>query len=289
MVCRAMVEAHSFFVLAGCTAGTEEHKRAGTYYYDVPDDAAVGPAPTCACCGEYIGSLTWLPPYEVELECQGSEYGDVVFGPSNREFLVSGKFQSAFDRSGLRGLIGFDPVRVCRATRHGRIKGEIPQYYHVEVETTRAAVDQRQSGEVWEVAPTCDECRLNGRNFKRAERIVIEEGSWSGEDIFRPRGGGPYVVTARFRDVCQSHDITNVTFVAIERYWTDQCPWEGFDRAKPILAQPVGDPILERVVASGDLLRWDRRSNVFVFSDPEDRRIKGVFEPRDPEEFWRRY
>lgn len=223
------------------------------------------------------------------MECWGARYGDIVFGAGHDDFLVSARFVDVYERTGLRGLSGFEPVIVRRAIRHKRTGIEMPSYYRVDVCASRAAVDQQQSGEVWEVHPTCDECRLNGRNFKRAERIVLEEGSWSGEDIFRPRGGSQYVVTSRFRDVCVSHEMTNVAFIPIERYWRDQCPWEGFDRAKPILAQPVGDPILERIVATGDLLRWDRRSNVFVFADPDDGRIKGVFEPRDSAAFWRRY
>lgn len=286
MDCEQPTESQTFFVLDTCMPGSPGGRRAATdFYKDYKEGDPVGPAPTCPGCGGFIGSLQWLPPYRGELECWGVEYADVIYG-SGDCFLVTERFRAVYEKSGLRGLSGFDPVVIRRVIRRGKVKGEIPKYYRVEVCRSRAAVDWHQSGAVWDVFPTCDECRVNGRGLRRSERIVLEAGSWSGEDVFMPRGA-TYLVTARFRDVCLSHDINHVTFVPIEQYWQDIFP--RVDLARPILAQPVGGPILERVVASGHVLRWDRRSNIFIFIDPEHGGVKGVFNPRDPEAFWRRY
>ncbi|HSP79360.1 MAG TPA: hypothetical protein VLQ93_12570, partial [Myxococcaceae bacterium] len=60
-----------FFVLRGGATGSR-------YEADVEKAEPVNraDAPRCPRCGDFIGMLTWLPPYRVELELYGQELGD---------------------------------------------------------------------------------------------------------------------------------------------------------------------------------------------------------------------
>ncbi len=51
----------------------------------------------------------------------------------------------------------------------------------------------------------------------RWQRLILEEGTWTGEDVFRPRGlSGQIMVTQRFKDACEQNGITNAFFTPAE-------------------------------------------------------------------------
>ncbi|MBM7113785.1 hypothetical protein I3V78_09530 [Archangium primigenium] len=52
--------------------------------------------------------------------------------------------------------------------------------------------------------------------------IVLEPGTWSGEDIFRPRGmQGELLVTERFKVFAERHGFTNMRFTPSEQFVWD--------------------------------------------------------------------
>lgn len=290
-----------FYVLEKPRAGTVEDRQAGTdflkAYIPGTETIRTGDAPTCPQCGGHIGMLTWLPPYEGELECWGREFGDIVPKVNGQDLLISERFKVLYEEFGLTGLTGFDPVEILRVKkRYRRMHGELPKYFRVDAARSRAAVDQRRSGYVWKVPPTCDECRL-ARDWRRKEAIIIEPGTWSGEDIFVPRGG-PLLVSARFKEFCETHQIRNAILIPSEQYWSDAYPYENKEIAYEILGQPVGDAILEKVIVGGKIMRFDRRTNHIVIYEYvesiETKKkdllvIRGHFQPRNPMAFWNRH
>lgn len=181
-----------------------------------------GEARRCPSCGAFITLLPWLPPMRAELELCGNDFGDVVFGPGSA-ILISGRFKSLYDASDLTGLEGFDPVEIVRVIRRNKLapKTAPPSYYCVDCVHSETIVDQEASGFVWEPdsAPTCAEC-LSG-NMRSWKRVVFKPGTWSGEDVFEPRGLAGYFVTERFKQFCDEHKFRNIVLIPIEEYGYD--------------------------------------------------------------------
>ena len=76
-------------------------------------------------------------------------------------------------------------------------------------------LDQEASRLEWDRPPTCPICKTGiVRSWKR---LLLEAATWTREDAFRPRGfGGTIMVTQRFKDACERHDITNAIFTTAE-------------------------------------------------------------------------
>lgn len=77
------------------------------------------------------------------------------------------------------------------------------------------AFDQVASEFTWDRPPTCPKCKTGVvRSWKR---LLLEPGTWTGEDILNPHGlGGTIMVTQRFKDACEQHGITNAVFIPAE-------------------------------------------------------------------------
>jgi len=181
-----------------------------------------GDAPLCPKCGGPIGMLVRLPPIRAELETLGKRFGDLAFGVSN-DTLVSERFRDAFLSSGLTGLSGFLLAKIVKIiARRGMISSPMPKYFFAMPGRSRAAVDDRASAMDYERRWTCEECRI-GR-MKRLKRLVLEPGTWSGEDVFIPRG--TVVTSERFKEFCDRHAFTNCLLIPAEQYHFDHFHWE---------------------------------------------------------------
>jgi len=193
------------------------------FFYAPPE--RVGEAPRCPACGEYIGMIPPLPPYNVVLELWDMGFGDIVRGPGDW-LLVSGRFKCLWEEHGLRGLEGFHPVNIRKVIRHKRFKGDPPAYFLVEVLRSDATIDEVASGCEWEGSATCPVCQ-HGRGIKRWKKHVLVPGTWKGENIFRPRGlSGSIMTDQRFADFVKEFNITNCYLIPAEEYAHDFYPWE---------------------------------------------------------------
>jgi len=183
-----------------------------------------GEAPRCPLCGDLIGLLPWLPPYRAELEFWTKLAGDIAFGPGD-ELLVSQHFVELYKNSDLTGLSGFYPVEIVKTIfRGGKVK-HIPNYYCVRITTSRAVVNHKASGLELEEPWTCKECRTG--LIKRTKRVVLEEGSWSGEDIFCPRGlSGTIITSQNFKDFFVQNNINSGLLIEADKYSFDFYPNE---------------------------------------------------------------
>jgi hypothetical protein len=181
-----------------------------------------GDAARCPKCREYVSLLSWLPPFRVVLKLVGNEFGDLVFGVGD-DFLVSQHFRDLYQRHGLSGLSGFEPVEVIKVKSRRKKRPNPPPYFRAVVIRSRTAIDLAASGFEWLEPPTCMECRLG--TIARWKRVVIGEGTWTGDDIFFPRGlSGRIFVSERFKQVCENNHVTNAIFLPAESLAHDYYP-----------------------------------------------------------------
>jgi hypothetical protein len=63
--------------------------------------------------------------------------------------------------------------------------------------------------------------------LRRWQRVILEPGSWTGEDIFHARGlPATYITSERFKEVCERYRIANAVLIPAEEYGYDFYPWE---------------------------------------------------------------
>jgi len=203
----------NFYIIDKKPSGDEGVERFRTdFHFD--DGDATGDASTCPECGEFIGLLESLPPYHVHLETWGEGFGDVAFWL--KEFLVSSRFRDEFKRSGLKGLSSFEPVEILSQRRFGKSRGKRlkpPEYFRVLPKIGAARINVDASGVEWKdnKRPTRKWCLSGAGGLMRWKRLVVDESSWKGEDIFYAFGiSGTLLTTSRFYEWAQVHDFRNL-------------------------------------------------------------------------------
>jgi hypothetical protein len=181
----------------------------------------VGPALRCPQCGVFVSSLTWQPPFQGELELHGKAFGDLI-KCSGDELLVTEHFAAAFTAEGLTGLSGFHPVEILRVRRRHRSSkpGPPPPYLAVTATYGQPALDLERSRLHTSEPVKCSWCRETG--VDAIDGLALEEDTWSGEDVFRPRGlSGVILVSERFMRFAQRHALSHFSFVPIDKYVWD--------------------------------------------------------------------
>jgi hypothetical protein len=218
----------TFFVLK-CNTATLREPGSFCTIVNMNRKCKLGDAPRCPACKRFIGMRKWMSPYYAEIEIVGSQYGDFAFG-GFEWFLVSERFRMLYLDSEMVGLSGFDHVTIQRITRNNKsgCSNASARFYKVDVLRSRAAIDLAASRIEWsEPAPICSECLFQYTGVcKRWKAVVVRPETWRGEDIFVPRGTGEIVVTSRFKEFCEAHDIRNASFVEASKYGHDFNPWE---------------------------------------------------------------
>lgn len=189
------------------------------------EGANYGPGPRCKHCELPLGSKTWLPPYQLELETWGEQYGDIR--RSGNDLIASERFRDAFEQAGLQGLESFEPVEVVKVT-HRRAKPQepLPRYFKATIVHSPTTIDQQASGYVWEGdSEVCPEC-LIGSVLKRYQRLAIKPETWNGEDVFFPRGNNNPIVSERFHTLFCERGFVGAVFIPTEEDHVDHYPWE---------------------------------------------------------------
>ncbi|HSP81797.1 MAG TPA: hypothetical protein VLQ93_24975 [Myxococcaceae bacterium] len=137
-------------------------------------------------------------------------------------FLVTERFAESFRAEGLTGLSGFQPVEVVRVRgrRRGSNSTPIPRYVYVIPIFGGAAVDESRSLIRRSHPIACDACRETG--VDAIHGFSLEEGSWTGDDVFFARGmPGSAVVSERFARFVERHGLTNMLLIPTEEYTWD--------------------------------------------------------------------
>jgi len=181
------------------------------------DDAREGDAPRCPLCGKFIGLIPTLPPVRVELETWDKIIGDIAFGPGD-QMLFSERVVELFSRLNLSGLTEVLPAEVVKVKSHKKLNTVLPVYYCCQVARSRAVIDDIGS-EIIRLRPwTCLECRTGGP-FVRLKKVVLEDGSWSGEDLFVPRGlTGRILASEKFKNACEREKISNCLLIPADEF-----------------------------------------------------------------------
>jgi hypothetical protein len=192
--------------------------------FDQVDPVRLGDAPLCHRCGRALGPLSTLPPMRGSLRVWTERAGDVVRSPGG-PFIVSKRLWDCFQRAGLVGLRPIGEVEITKV-KHRRLILPIPRYLSCEVARSGAAVDSIASGLVREGGAVCPECRTGGI-IKRWKGVVLEVGTWTGEDIFTPRGlPGTILASARFAEMVRTNQLLNCNLTPAETSGHDFHPWE---------------------------------------------------------------
>jgi hypothetical protein len=197
-------------------------------------------APVCPQCGGYVGGLIWIPPYKIELEMYTKQFGNVVLGSGN-DLVVDDYFKSRFEETDLTGLEFSGEAEVVKLICRWGVKkkqlGEPPKYYVARIKYGCAAIDHEKSGSVFHLKrhPTCDYCRVG--LIMRYSKIVIDESTWDGTDIFLARGVGGMITTSqRFKDWWDSCNFNNCKVIPADEehvdYHRDMSPEEDAYRSK---------------------------------------------------------
>lgn len=217
-----------FYILSEPCPESPEDAVGGTNALKV-EGFKVGDAPKCPKCGRFIGLLTWMPPFRVEIEMWGKEFGDVVKAGAY-DFLVSHQFKRLYEEHRLEGLKDFEPVEIVKVKQHRKFKAKRPEYFKVSVARSRTSIDQEASEFEWQGnEPICPECLWpqTSCTLKGYKGIFIKSGSWTGEDIFHPRGSPVNVIVSkRFRDMCVENQLKNVIFLPADSYAWRKKPGE---------------------------------------------------------------
>jgi hypothetical protein len=182
--------------------------------------------------------LPWLPPYRAELQAYGKALGDIAFGPGG-DLLVSDRFRTAWEAANLRGL-EFAPLERLRV-RPARLGKKTPTYFYASPELHGTQVDVDRSLIERDQPITCNKCKSGGAQTVRG--FVIDESSWTGEDMFRAWGlSGSIIVTDRVRQLRDDYGLTNINLTPVEEYfWDPLNKWTPVDHSPPDWYKPDND------------------------------------------------
>lgn len=193
-------------------------------YADQIDPVYRGEAHRCPVCGGPVTGLSWLPPHRIKLSSAKPEkWGDFLWG-AGFLLMVSDRFKRIYEAEALTGITIFHPpaeiVRVGKR-KTGDLPSSRPQYHLIEIMWNGANQDDIASALVRERPVKCSYCRVGGFP-RRQEGVVIDEESWTGVDIFTPRGAPARVmVSERFKQIAEVHELTNMWLILSEKYAYD--------------------------------------------------------------------
>lgn len=207
-------------------------------YAEALEPSIIGDSQKCPVCGGAVSLRKWLPPHRIKLSsAKPGKWGDFVWG-AGFPLLVSSKFKEIYDREGLTGIAEFSvPVEIVRmgTLKSGQFPFPPPIYHLIHVLWGGANQDDVASGLSHENPEVikCAFCRV-GVTWRKQEKVILEEDSWNGSDIFKPRNAPvPFMVSRRFRELADSYDFKNIWLIPAEKY--------GYDERRPGLWY-VNDP-----------------------------------------------
>lgn len=193
-------------------------------WYETPKATYSDDCFRCPKCGRPVSLLRWQPPYEVVLK-QPRRVGDFVRGAGGCDFLTSVHFLTLCEEEQFSGIEEVLPIIV---TRMGTTKAanslERPRLFGLNLVHSLTQLKYEEMGIVWGSPPKPDYCRLCGPGgggiggwWKRRERVVVDEATWSGHDIFFAiNGPGTILLSERAANAIIQHGLTNATVTPCE-------------------------------------------------------------------------
>lgn len=195
-------------------------------YADQVNPVEFGEPEYCPVCKGPVSMKKWLPPHRIKLSSAKPEkWGDFVWG-AGFPLLVSSRFIEIYKREGLTGINNFHPpatiVRVGNR-KSGDFTDILPEYHLVDIPWGGASQDDAASGLSLDHPEKirCGYCRVGTAGTKQ-DRIVIDDGSWNGSDIFVTRGApAQFIISERFMETGERYGLKNTWFIPSEKYGYD--------------------------------------------------------------------
>jgi hypothetical protein len=164
--------------------------------------------PTCNVCGARLCNLLRLPPHRYRLKhgTPGDLLTDGLFAAMSLNFVES------YRQSNLKGLeFSESPLEIVNSDLTFFMASPCCTYTHL---------DETASGVVINSFRGCDKCRA--MSMKRIERLVINEATWTGEDVFMTGNlFGSILASQRFVDFVETNNFSNFQFIAQKDYHFD--------------------------------------------------------------------
>lgn len=181
-------------------------------------DPTYGEANRCHLCNKFISMKEWLPPHKVQFSTNDiSKWGDFVWG-AGFTLLVSDYFKEIFQDNILKSHLRFSsPIEIINS-----IEGS-PIYYHVDIPWNGANLNDKLSGLNWYKPQNdlCEFCRT-GSGPKRIEKIILDEASWLGEDMFIARGlSGFIIVSKKLKEIIEESPLKNYWLIPTNKIRID--------------------------------------------------------------------
>jgi len=196
-------------------------------YADLIPPINRGDCQYCPVCGGAVSGLRWLPPHRIKLSsAKPGKWSDFVWG-AGFPLLVSSKFKEIYEREGLSGIDEFSaPVEIVRTgtLKSGQFPSPPPTYHLIHILWGGANQNDVASGLTHEHPEviTCAFCRV-GVTRRKQERVVIEDGSWNRNDIFKPRNAPvSFMVSECFKQVVENYGLTNIWLISANKYAYDE-------------------------------------------------------------------
>ncbi|MDH5507171.1 MAG: hypothetical protein OEZ02_08120 [Anaerolineae bacterium] len=208
-------------------------------YFETMAPMNYGDPEYCPVCDSPRTMRKWLQPHNIKLSSAKSEsWADFVWGAGGPPFLVSRRVKDAFQAHGLTGIDNFSsPVNILKVGRNkaGDFPDSLPTYHAFDYIWNGANQDDIASN-VFRYEPEnkikCDYCRA-GIIPRRQDRIVLEEDSWNGSDIFIPRGSpAVFMVSTRFKLMVENLNFRNYLFIPANKYSYDDQGRDIFNKPK---------------------------------------------------------
>jgi hypothetical protein len=180
--------------------------------------------PQCPKCGRAVGGLYWQPPYNVVLK-QPRKIGDFIAGAGGCDFLVSNKFLDLYTKEKLNGIEKILPITVSRMGTSKKAKSlGVPIIFGLYLRHSLTQVKHSDMGIIWFSNPEPDYCRLCGPGggggggiIKSREKIVVDNKTWEGEDIFYSINlPGVILLSEKAANIILNNNLTNASIIRCE-------------------------------------------------------------------------
>ena len=192
-------------------------------WFEVSGEPNYGNAPHCPACHRPVGMLAWLPPHVVELK-QAKHVGDFVLGAGGCPFLCQARVVERWRAHGLSGMDCLYPIQIAQNRTRQQTNDSV--LYGIGVQHSVTRVEHDRMGVAWTWPPDANYCRTCGPGgggvggtIRSWERIVVDERSWRGEDLFfAVNFPGTMLVSERAANVIRSEEWSNVTTIPADEY-----------------------------------------------------------------------
>jgi hypothetical protein len=160
----------------------------------------------CGNCGALLSSNVIAGPQVYELTA--GVVGDFI--TDGMAVLVSERARDVLEKNKVYGFaVDETPVMLQKKTDQ--------QYYYMIPNGVCTRLDENASGISVQRVVGCDVCRT--MSLYSIERVVIDEASWAGHDIFECGSlTGEIIATSRLVALARMHNLANFNFISAEDF-----------------------------------------------------------------------